>query len=118
MTDPNLERLRGYDVILRLADSERPRGIRSPLNQSRKLPVVTDQAIADAVAVMIAVANIQPECVQRAIVLSMAFSDGAPEYSRAQIARELGCSEKSVTRFIQRGIAILEPVLIGQQLES
>lgn len=106
---PVLVELRAVDLILQIAGRERPCGFRCALDTDRRgLPTLPIERIAHAVACAEIVRGIKPDHIRRVLVCSMTTIRGEPAYSRRGIAKLMGVSEKTITRWLSDGLNQVE----------
>lgn len=105
--DARLATIQMADVVLDLAGRERPHGYRCALADRggrRELPV---EKIEWAVGIAAGVQQVEPPPVRRVLALSMATERGAPLYSRADVARLVGVTERTISRWLTAGLNAL-----------
>lgn len=108
--DPRVDDLHCADAILALAGRERPCGFRSSLGESRGYRELPEHRIAWALSVAECVEAI-PEPARRAVSLRMATDRGEPMLSRVEIAKAMTCSERQITKYLARGLAIFAELM-------
>lgn len=109
--DGRVQTLRMASAIIAHSDRAGPGGLKSSLGMERGLKELPDEKVIWAIGIIEAVRQIEPPQARRAVGYTMSTDRrGNIQFSRKDIAQQMGISERTVSRLVAEGLAALDRI--------